>query len=69
MKGKRVKFDNPDQYLKYLRGPESALLWSDSKELLAIANLYQIEIKVITTKGPEDPNPTLNTVGPTEELQ
>ena len=29
-----------------------------------MANLYQINIKVIRTKGVDDPNPTINIVGP-----
>ena len=69
VKGKWVKFDQPDQYLEFLRSKNSEILWSDSEELLAIANLYQIDIRIITTNGAEDPNPTMNTVGPVEELK
>ena len=49
--------------------PKATHLWADFEELLAVANLYQIDIKVITTKGPEDINPTVKTIKPAPELQ
>ena len=50
-----MRFDNSEEYLQYLHSNEAQLLWSDAEELIAIANLYQIDISVITTRGPEDP--------------
>ena len=68
--GKVEKFKEPDEYFKFLKNdPDAALLWSDTEELLAIANLYQIEIRTISTKGPDDKNPTLNILTPHPELQ
>ena len=58
-------FKTPDEYLKYICNNEKAeLLWTDNEEIHAMANLYQINIKVIRTKGVDDPNPTINIVGP-----
>ena len=67
--GKTVRFDNSEEYLQYLRSNEAQLLWSDAEELIAIANLYQMDIRVITTKGPEDPEPTMATIGPDEDVE
>ena len=33
-----------------------------------MANMYQMQIKVITTKGPEDSHPTVTMIGPDTEL-
>ena len=33
-----------------------------------MANMYQMQIKVITSKGPEDSQPTVNMIGPDSEL-
>ena len=57
------------KHLQYLRSNEAQLLWSDAEELIAIANLYQMDIRVITTKGPEDPEPTMATIGPDEDVE
>ena len=67
--GESVRFDNSEEYLQYLRSNEAQLLWSDAEELIAIANLYQIDIRVITTRGPEDPEPTMATIGPDKDLE
>ena len=67
--GKTVRFDNSEEYLQYLRSNEAHLLWPDAEELIAIANLYQMDIRVITTKGPEDPEPTMATIGPDEDVE
>ena len=61
--GKNVKFQNSQEYLDFLRtNPDAAFLWSDNEELIAIANLYQIDIDIIKTKGPDDKNPSLNKI-------
>ena len=67
--GKTVRFDNSEEYLQYLRSNEAQLLWSDAEEPIAIANLYQMDIRVITTKGPEDHEPTMATIGPDKDLE
>ena len=44
-------------------------MWSDSEDLSIIADLYQIKIKVITTKGKNDKNPTVNWIYPDQEMK
>ena len=48
---------------------EAAYMWSDSEDLSIIADLYQIKIKVITTKGKNDKNPTVNWIYPDQEMK
>ena len=70
VQGKWKKFKTPDEYLTYIcNNAESELLWTDTEEIHAIANLYQINIKIITIKGKDDPKPTIKKVGPNPELQ
>ena len=44
-------------------------MWSDSEDLSVIADLYQIKIKIITTKGKDDKNPTVNWIFPDENMK
>ena len=58
--GKSVEFSSPQEYLNFLKtNPDAKFLWSDNEELLAIANLYQMNINIIKTRGPEDRNPSM----------
>ena len=68
--GECVVFKNQNELLEFLRNDERAdFLWTDSQELLAIANLYQVTIKVITTKGLEDKTPITNIITPDPDLK
>ena len=68
--GKYVVFEQPQQYMEFLlTDPNAVYLWSDSEEFIAISNLYQMEIRIITTKGPDDNTPLLNIIKPDSELQ
>ena len=44
-------------------------MWSDSEDLAVIADLFQIRIKIITTRGSEDKNPTENWIYPEEKMK
>ena len=48
---------------------EASYMWSDSEDLAIIADMYQIKIKVITSKGAGDKNPTENWILPAAELR
>ena len=68
--GERVNFKTPEEYIKFLQENEKAeVLWTDSEDLLAMANLYQINVKVISIKSNDDTNPNVNHLGPSPELQ
>ena len=44
-------------------------MWSDSEDLSILADMFQIKIKVITVKGPNDKKPTVNWIYPCEGLK
>ena len=68
--GDWVYFENSKEFLDYLKNDSKAdFLWTDSQELHVVANLYQVDIKIITTKGPDDKNPTINMINPDPELE
>ena len=68
--GEWVYFENSKKFLEYLKNNSKAdFLWTDSQELHIVANLYQVDIKIITTKGLEDKNPTINMINPDPELE
>ena len=61
---------DPEELIKYLRdSPEAAYLWSDAEDLAVIADMFQLRIKVITTKGPSDKTPTVNWITPDINLK
>ena len=65
LKGKKVNFAVGEElkFCDFLRTSESEFLWSDSEDLQLMANLYQMKIKIITTKGENDQNPSVNFIG------
>ena len=44
-------------------------MWSDSEDLSVLSDMYQLKIKIITTKGTEDTNPIVTWIYPDEELK
>ena len=44
-------------------------LWSDAEDLAVIADMFQLRIKVITTKGPSDKTPTVSWITPDISLK
>lgn len=70
VKGHYVNFESgeEDKFLRFLETKAAAFLWCDSEDLQVMANIYQMKIKVITTKGHFDKTPTVNWIGPDSEL-
>ena len=69
VKGKEEKFTDPEELIKYLKSSEYAMyMWSDSEDFKVLADLYQIQLKIITTKGAHDENPTVNWFYPDKNL-
>ena len=69
VKGQIVEFIEPEELIKYLKSSEDAkYMWSDSEDLTVLADMYQIKIKIIRTKGEEDENPTINWIYPNKAL-
>ena len=68
--GEEVRFTDPKKLVEFLMTSEKAdRMWSDSEDLSVISDLYQLKIKVITTKGENDNNPTINEIFPCEDLK
>ena len=70
LKGNKISFTDPEKLLKFLKfSKDAAFMWSDSEDLAVIADLFQIRIKIITTRGSEDQNPTENWIYPEEKMK
>ena len=68
--GNEVSFTDPKKLVDFLMNSEKAdRMWSDSEDLSVISDLYQLEIKVITTKGVDDTQPIVNKIHPCENLK
>ena len=70
LKGTEVEFTNPEELIKFLRNdPDAIHTWSDSEDLVVLSDMYQIKIKIITMKGQNDLNPTVNWIHPDPTLK
>ena len=61
---------DPEELFKYLvNADEADFMWTDCDDLIVVADMYQVKIKVITTKGENDRNPSVNWIIPDEEMK
>ena len=68
--GEPRDFENAEEFLKFLKtNKKAAYLWTDAEDLHAIANLYQINIKIISIQNENDTSPRVSDIGPDEELK
>ena len=52
VKGNTVQFKNPEELINWLKNSEDAMyMWTDSEDLSVISDMYQMKIKIITSKG------------------
>ena len=69
LKGGEVKFTEPEKLKKFLENSKkAAYMWTDSEDLAIISDMFQLKIKIITTKGPSDKNPSVNWISPDEKM-
>ena len=69
VKGQIVEFTDPEKLIEYLKTSDDAkYMWSDSEDLSVLADMYQMRIKIITSNGGNDENPTTNWIYPNEDL-
>ena len=69
LKGGKTNFSDPVKLKRFLKhSRKAAYMWTDSEDLAVISDLYQVEIKIITTTGPSDKNPTVNYIHPSLEM-
>ena len=70
LKGEQVIFNNPENLKKFLKtSQEAGFMWSDSEDLKILSDMYQLRIKIITTKGPTDDNPSVNWIEPDKNME
>ena len=61
VRGQYVEFTDLEDLINYLKTSDEAIyMWSDTEDLIVLADMYQIKIKIITAKGEDDENPTIN---------
>ena len=69
VKGEVESFTDPEQLIKYLKESEDAIyMWSDCEDFAILSDMYQIRIKIITTKGIRDKNPTVTWIYPDKNM-
>ena len=69
-KRRRSCFTDPKELIRYLNDSDDAeYMWSDSEDLVIIADMYQVIIKIITTKGSKDSNPSVNWIHPDKDME
>ena len=65
-----MKYTDPKELVEYLAtADEAKYMWTYSEDLAVISDMYQVRIKVITTKGIDDERPTINWIYPDAKLQ
>ena len=64
-KAHTVEKKTKEEMLKFLRSEESLLVYSNSQELLAVANLFQVKIHIFTYKGKDG---SWSEIGPHPEM-
>ena len=65
-----VTFTDPEELLEFLtKSQDAEIMWSDSEDLAVISDMYQMKIKIITSKGNEDANPSVNWIYPEKTME
>ena len=68
--GGEVFFTDPEKLIDFLtKSTDAELMWCDSEDISIIADMYQIKIKIITSRGEKDENPTVNWIYPDETMK
>ena len=66
----KISFTDPEKLFEYLKNTDEAdFMWTDCEDLIVVADMFQVKIKVITTKGENDENPSANWIYPDDEMQ
>jgi hypothetical protein len=66
-----VSYSDPKELFKYLLSEDKKTyyMWSDSVDLVVLADMYQVDIKVITIRSQRDKNPTVNWFYPDKNME
>ena len=52
----------------FLQTPEADMLWTDSEEIFAMANMYSMNVTIVKPSGHEDNLPNILHVGPDKDI-
>ena len=67
---KNIFFTDPEKLVEFLiKSEKAAYMWTDSEDLAVLSDLYQIKIKIITSQGEYDENPTVNWIHPDKSMK
>ena len=66
---KIVRFTDPEALKNFLQTEEAVYIWTDSEDLTVLSDIYQIKIKIITSKGKDDKHPTVNWIYPDRDME
>ena len=66
---KTVSFTDPEALVEFLQTDAAAFIWTDSEDLAVLSDMYQITIKIITSKGKDDENPIVNWIYPDPDMK
>ena len=65
-----VVFTNPEDLFEFIKNADdSEYMWTDCEDLVVVADMFQVKIKVITMKGENDENPTENWIYPDDQMK
>ena len=65
-----VSFTDSIKLLEFLeKSEDAAYMWTDSEDLIVVADMYQLKIQVISTTGENDKNPRVYWILPDEEMK
>ena len=68
--GKTISFTNHQELFDYLKSAEDAdYMWTECEDLIVVADMYQVNIKVITIRGEKDENPTVQWIYPDKDMK
>ena len=67
--GKHVKFTNSLDFQNFLQTQDADSLWTDSEEIQAMCNMYQMPATVVKVSGGEDDHPSVAQVGPDGDIK
>ena len=67
--GDMANFNDPLEYQNYLQTPAADLLWTDSEEIQAMCNMFQMSATIVLASVNEEDIPSIVQVGPDPDIK
>ena len=68
--GGEISFTDPGKLFNYLKNdPMAGYMWTECEDLIIVADMFQVKIKVIRTKGDTDDKPFVAVFNPDEDMK